>query len=102
MHAVINHLHFAAPVETDILAAMQTDVIPKMSAFEGFKRLMVIQVTEDHVVLIITGTDPDVLDRLATEVGSPWMRANIVPLLSRPPERVVGAVVVGTGIAALN
>lgn len=102
MHAVINHLYFAAPVETHILTAMQTDVTPKMSAVEGFKGLMVIQVAEDHVVLIITGTGPDVLDHLATEVGSPWMRANIVPLLSRPPERVVGAVVIGTGIAALN
>lgn len=102
MHAVVNHLHFAAPVETDILIAMQTDVTPKMSAIEGFEGLMVIQVAEDHVVLVITGTGPDVLDRLATEVGSPWMKANIMPLLSRPPERVVGAVVVGTGIAPLN
>jgi hypothetical protein len=29
--------------------------------------------------------DAEVLDRVATEVGSLWMGANIVPLLAEPP-----------------
>lgn len=94
MHSVINHLHFAAPVEADILAAVQTTVGPQMGAFEGFESFRVVQVAEDHLVLVITATSADVLDRMSTEVGGPWMVANIVPLLSRPPERLVGAVVV--------
>ena len=102
MHAVVNHLHFTAPVDSDIFAAMQTHLAPYMRTFEGFKGFTVIQVAEDHIVLIITGTGPDVLDRIATEVGSPWMKANIVPLLSRPPERVIGPVVVDMGIPASN
>ena len=99
MHAVVNHLHFTAPVESDIFTAMQTHLAPHMRTFEGFT---VIQVAEDHIVLIITGTGLDVLDRIATEVGSPWMKANIVPLLSRPPERLIGPIVVDMGIPASN
>ena len=75
---------------------------PHIRTFEGFKGFTVIQVAEDHIVLIITGTGLDVLDRFATEVRSPWMKANIVPLLSRPPERVIGPVVVDMGIPASN
>jgi len=50
-------------------------------------------VTPDHVVLVITGDDADVLDRLAAEVGSPWMVENVVPLLAAPPERHVGPII---------
>jgi hypothetical protein len=32
-------------------------------------------------------------DRVAREVGGPWMRANILPFLERDTERSVGEVV---------
>jgi hypothetical protein len=31
-----------------------------------------------------------VIDRIATEVGSPWMREHVVPLLDGPPQRHIG------------
>jgi hypothetical protein len=102
MHAVVNHLHFAAPVGADIIKRVQTEVGPLMGTFEGFKGFRVIQVAEDHLVLVITATSQEVLDRLATEVGGPWLVANIAPLLSRPPERLIGPVVVNIGIPASN
>jgi hypothetical protein len=34
-----------------------------------------------------------VLDKIATKVGSPWMMANVVPLLASPLERHLGPIV---------
>jgi hypothetical protein len=56
----------------------------------------VVQTSDHDVILIILGTTEEVLDRLATEVGSPWMVANVVPLLSGPPERHIGPVIAST------
>ena len=102
MYAVINHLHFAAPVGADIIKRVQTEVGPLMETFEGFEGFRVVQVADGHLVLVITATSQDVLDRLANEVGGPWLRANIAPLLSRPPERLIGPVVVDIGTPSLN
>ena len=102
MHAVINHLHFTAPVGADIIKRVQTEVGPLMANFEGFEGFRVVRMADDHLVLVITAASQDVLDRLATEVGGPWLRVNIAPLLSRPPERFIGPVVVDIGTPALN
>ena len=91
--AVVNHLHFREPPGPDLFARAQEEVVPQARNIEGFRSLHVVQVEPDHFVLIITGDDPEVLDRVATEVGSPWMTARVVSLLAAPPERHVGPVV---------
>ncbi len=44
-------------------------------------------------MLLILADTTETLDRLTTEVGSPWMMEHVVPLLSGPPERHIGPVV---------
>jgi hypothetical protein len=94
--AVINHLHFREPPNPDLFAGVEDEVVPQARAVEGFRALHVVQVAPDHFVLIIVGDDVEVLDRVATKVGSPWMMAHVVPLLASPPERHVGSVVATT------
>jgi hypothetical protein len=91
--AVVNHLHFREPPDPDLFSRAETEVVPQARAIEGFRGLHVVQVAPDHFVLIITGDDLEVLDRVANEVGSPWMMTHVVPLLASPPERHVGPVV---------
>lgn len=90
---VINHLHFREAPDPDLFTRAEKEVVPGARAIEGFRSLHVVQVAPDHFVLIITGDTPEVLDRVATEVGSPWMLTNVVPLLASRPERHVGPVV---------
>ena len=90
---VINHLHFREAPGPELFARAETEVVPQARAIEGFRSLHVVQVAPDHFVLIITGDGPEVLDRVATEVGSPWMMSNVVPLLAAAPERHLGPVV---------
>jgi hypothetical protein len=91
--AVVNHLHFREPPSPELFACAEAEVVPQARDIEGFLGLHIVQAAPDHFILIITGETPEVLDRVATEVGSPWMVAHVVPLLASPPERHIGPLV---------
>lgn len=91
--AVVNHLTFDDPVDPDLFRRAEQDLVPQMRAIEGFEALHVVQTSDHDVILLILATTEEVLDRLATEVGSPWMVANVVPLLSGPPSRHIGPLI---------
>lgn len=90
---VVNHLHFREPPDPDLFARAEQEVAPQARAIEGFREFHIVEAAPDHFILIITGDSPAVLDRVATEVGSSWMTANVAPLLASPPERHLGPVV---------
>ena len=90
MAAVVNHLHFKEPVDPAIFAASERDLLPRMREIEGFRGYEVVQTSERDVILVILGDSAEVLDRIATEVGSPCMREHVVPLLDGPPQRHIG------------
>lgn len=50
-------------------------------------------VSERHLILILTFASAEDADRIAREVGGPWMRENIVPLLEGGTDRSVGEVI---------
>lgn len=93
MHTVVNHIHFRDAIPATLFADAQRDLAGPMAAIEGFGGFSVVQVSDTEAVLLISGADAAVCDRIATEVGSPWMRAHVVPLLSGPPDRKLGPVV---------
>jgi hypothetical protein len=93
MAAVVNLLHFKEPLDPAVFARSERDLVQQMRAIEGFRGFHVIQTSEKDVILVILGDSVEVLDQIATEVGSPWMRANVVPLLAGPPERHIGPIV---------
>lgn len=99
MHAVVNHLTFKEPVPGDLFARGEAELGPAMRAIDGFGGFQVAQVSDTEVVLLIFGADEGVVDRIATEVGSPWMREHIVPLLAAPPDRKVGPVITAVDAA---
>ena len=90
MAAVVNHLHFREPVDAALFERAERELGPAMRAVDGFRGLEVVQTGEREVVLVILGDTVETLDRLATEVGSPWMVEHVVPLLAGPPERHIG------------
>ena len=59
----------------------------------GAVAAMVAKVDDTHLVLILMFAGPEDADRIAREVGGPWMRENIAPLLARDAERSVGEVI---------
>ena len=95
MHAVVNRLTFADPVDPGLFSGI-AELTPAFEAVDGFDSAHVIHTGEREVVLLILARDEATLDRLATEVGSPWMVEHVVPLLAAPPQRAVGAVIGST------
>ena len=53
----------------------------------------VATVNEKHLILILEFATAEDADRVAREVGGPWMRENIRPLRAGDTERSVGEVI---------
>jgi hypothetical protein len=88
---VVNHLHLSNPL-TDKTAQAFREFIPRI-VDAGATSAQVVRVDDTHLVLILEFASAEDADRVATEVGGPWMREQIAPLLARGPERSVGEVI---------
>ncbi|HWD56156.1 MAG TPA: hypothetical protein VG346_13605 [Acidimicrobiales bacterium] len=73
-----------------MFAQAARELTPLTRAIEGFEDLYAIEASATEVALVILGDDVDVSNRVATEVGSPWMAAHVVRLLAGPPDRPAG------------
>ena len=91
MHIVVNHLHLRDSVTDATVEAAQGAVQLVVDA--GGLAAQVVKVTDTHLILLLTFASAEDADRVAREVGGPWMREHMAPLLERDTERSVGEVV---------
>jgi hypothetical protein len=91
VHVVINHLRLRDPVADATVEAAREAV--RLVVDAGALAARVAKVDETHLVLILEFSRAEDADRVAREVGGPWMRENIVPLLAGDTERSVGEVI---------
>ena len=91
VHVVINHLRLRDPAADATKEAMQEAV--RLVVDAGALTARVAKVDEMHFVLILEFSTAEDAGRIAQEVGGPWMRENIVPLLAGDTERCVGEVI---------
>jgi hypothetical protein len=87
----VNHLHFREPVGEATVDALR-QAVDKVGDAGGLAA-RVAQVDDRHLILLLDFGSAEDADRIAREVGGPWMREHIVPLLDRPTERSVGEVI---------
>ena len=91
MHVVVNHLRLREPVTDAIVKALHSGV--RLAVEAGALAARVAKVDETHLILILEFARPGDADRMAREVGGPWMREHIRPLLAGDTERSVGEVI---------
>lgn len=91
MDVVVNHLRFRDPVTEETLQSCREALGLVVSS--GGRGARILQVDERHLVLLLDFDSREDADRVAREVGGPWMREHIVPLLADGTERAVGTVV---------
>jgi hypothetical protein len=91
VHVVVNHLHLSDPVTDATVQAASEGMQLVVDA--GALAARVARVDERHLILILEFSTADDADRIAREVGGPWMRENIRPLLAGDTERSVGEVI---------
>jgi hypothetical protein len=91
MHVVVNHLRLSESVTDATVEAAQEGMQLVVDA--GALAARLAKVDEKHLILILEFPTADDADRIAREVGGPWMRENIRPLLAGDTERSVGEVI---------
>jgi hypothetical protein len=91
VHVVVNHLHLREPLPDETLQSAQ-DVLQAVVQAGGLAA-RVIEVEPRHLILLLEFPSAEDAERISKEVGGPWMRANVVPLLAGDTERSVGKVV---------
>jgi hypothetical protein len=94
VHVVVNHLHLREPLTDETRQAM-TDAV-RLVVDAGGLAGEIAMVDEKHLILILHFAGAEDADRVAREVGGPWMRERVVPLLARDTERSVGEVIAST------
>jgi hypothetical protein len=91
MHVVVNHLYLRDAVTAETVQSAREVVQPVVDA--GAIAAQVAKVDERHLILVLTFATEEDADRVARDVGGPWMREHIRPLLARDTERSVGEVI---------
>jgi hypothetical protein len=91
LHVVINHLRLREPVPDATVEAARKGMQLVVDA--GALAARVAKVDETHLILILEFSTAEDADRIAREVGGPWMRENIRPLLAGDTERSVAEVI---------
>jgi hypothetical protein len=95
LHVVINHLRLREPVPDATVEAARKGMQLVVDA--GALAARVAKVDETHLILILEFSTAEDADRIAREVGGPWMRENIRPLLAGDTERSVAEVIASAG-----
>ena len=88
---VVNHLRFKAPAEDSTVQAFEAVVRPAVEA--GAIAAQVVRVDDTHFILVLTFASAADADRMAREVGGPWMREHITPLLAGGTDRSLGEII---------
>jgi hypothetical protein len=91
LHVVVNHLRLREPVPEATLEATRNALQLVVDA--GGLAARVAKVDDTHLILILEFSTAEDADRTAREVGGPWMREHIRPLLAGDTERSVGEVI---------
>jgi hypothetical protein len=91
VHVVVNHLRLREPVGEATHAALQEGV--RLVTDAGGLSGRVAKVDDRHLILILEFSSAEDANRIAREVGGPWMNEHIRPLLAGDTERSVGEVI---------
>jgi hypothetical protein len=94
VHVVVNHLRFREPLSRETIEGMRNAI--RLVVDAGGRRGQVLKVDDRHVILVLEFSTAEDADRIAREVGGPWMREHIRPLLAGDTERSVGEVIAST------
>ena len=97
MYVVVNHLRLREPVSDATVDALHEGVQLVVDA--GGVAARVARVDETHLILLLEFSTAEDADRVAREVGGPWMREHITPLLAGGTERYVAEVIASAGVS---
>jgi len=90
----VNHLHLGEPLPPETFATFGEAGRTLIEA--GMISFHLARVDDTHLILVLFFPTAEDADRVAKEVGGPWMREPVVAYLASPTERSVGEVLVSS------
>jgi hypothetical protein len=94
VHVVVNHLRLREPLPPESIASLQTTGQALLDA--GGLAFHLVRVDETHLILVLFFETAEDADRVARDVGGPWMREHVVPYLAEGTDRSLGEVIVSS------
>ncbi len=94
MHVVVNHLRLRDPLTEETVQAARDGI--RLVVKAGGSRGQVLKVDDRHLILVLEFPSAEEANRIAREVGGPWMNEHIRPLLAGDTERHLGEVIAST------
>jgi hypothetical protein len=92
VHVVVNHLELAEPLPEETFASADTLAQELLDA--GGLAFHLVRVDDLHLILVLFFASADDAQRIARDVGGPWMREHVAPHLAGGTRRSLGEVVV--------
>jgi hypothetical protein len=88
MFTLVNHHHLSEPIPESAYAAV-TERFTEMRDL-GLRTFQIINVADDHVILVAVFESAEAADAVSESIGSPWLREYVIPRLSSPTEQSFG------------
>jgi hypothetical protein len=94
VHVVVNHLRLREPLPPESLESAENTGRALIDA--GGLAFHLVRVDETHLILVLFFETAEDADRVARDVGGPWMREHVVPYLAEGTDRSLGEVIVSS------
>ena len=92
MHAVVNHLDLKEPLPPETFVS--ADRLAQDLLDAGGLGCHIVRVNDLHLILVLFFENAEEADRMARDVGGPWMREHVTPHLVGGTRRSLGEIVV--------
>jgi hypothetical protein len=92
---VVTHLVFERPATQAVIDTARE--AGRLLVDAGGLAFHLVRVDETHLMLVLFFPDLETEERISRELGGPWMREHVLPLLAEPTRRSSGEVVVSRG-----
>lgn len=93
MFAVVNHLHFAKPVD-EFTATVSNEGMSLLASFPGFVDFNFIKEGENKAIVIIIWKDGESAMSGAKQFGPTWFAKNLAPFFAEKENRSTDEVLV--------
>lgn len=82
MYAVVNHMKLSRPLDDNIIARMNSELMADIVKLPGVSHALCVQVADDGIVISVICDSAEALERAHQEIGSPWVGKNLSPYLA--------------------
>jgi hypothetical protein len=95
MFTLVNHHRLSEPILESAYTALSAR-FEEMREL-GLRTFQIIEVAEDHVILVAVFDSAEAADTVSEAIGSPWLGEHVIPRLSSPTEQSFGEAIYSLG-----